>query len=52
MKSKIRTKWNVHCKELVDKTEWVYAETEEEAKRVIKDNFIDLIPLYAEKQEG
>lgn len=45
------SKWIVHCHEVVETSEWVYARDEEEAKQVIIDNWTGLIPLYAVKIE-
>jgi hypothetical protein len=42
-------KWTVFCTKEVMQKEWVYADTEEEAKEVIRDNFIGLKPYYAEE---
>jgi hypothetical protein len=44
-------KWLVFCKREEDAQEWVYADSQEEALEVIRDNFSGLKPCYATKIE-
>jgi hypothetical protein len=46
---KMSKKWMVFCKKDIDEEEWVYAASKEEAMQVIRDNFHELTPCYAEE---